>query len=78
MPVREITDEDLVSRAMKNLQNRGFGYAPAWAIVMETFGLGSTYAHELCRNHNIDPDKQIFGVICEACNDEEDEDSDDN
>jgi hypothetical protein len=70
MPVREITDAQLVERVMRNLRNRDFGHSPAWVVVMETFGLGSTYSEELCRLYGIDPNEQIPGVTCDTYDDE--------
>jgi hypothetical protein len=29
---------------------------PLWVCVMDAFGLGSTFAHQLCRKHGFDPD----------------------
>jgi hypothetical protein len=29
---------------------------PLWVCVMDTFGLGSTFAHQLCREHGFDPE----------------------
>jgi len=67
MPVREITDEQLVCRAVMNARPRGMGDAPRWAAVMDTFGLGSTYAWELCEAHDLNPDDRVQGATCPAC-----------
>lgn len=68
MAVREITDAALVKRAVMNAAPHKASSAPRWVAVMDTFALGSTYAHELCRNHGLDPDEMVHGVDCIACN----------
>jgi len=57
MPVSDITDEDLLRRAMQNMHPRR--KSPRWVAAMERFGLGSTYAHELCARFDLDPDEEI-------------------
>lgn len=32
---------------------------PRWVGVMDTFALGSGYAHALCRRYGLDPDEQV-------------------
>ena len=68
MPVTDYTPESMVARAVRNAKPRHTGDAPRWVAVMDTFGLGSTYAHELCRNHGLDPDEIVSGVHCLSCN----------
>lgn len=68
MPVMEITDEQLVHRAMMNLASRDVDMTCArWVAVMETFGVGCTYAHMLCQSHGLDPDERLPGPKCDAC-----------
>jgi hypothetical protein len=53
--VNDLPDESLIRRAVMNARpKRG---EPRWAAVADAFGLGSTYAIQLCRRFNIDPDK---------------------
>lgn len=54
-----ITNRDYVERAMKNLRNHGPYPRMRWALVKETFAVGSTTAAELCRQFNLDPDELI-------------------
>jgi len=68
MPLHEIDDAALVRRAVMNAKPRRNGDAPRWVAVLDTFGLGSTYAHDLCRQYGLDPDKMVGGVRCLSCN----------
>lgn len=44
------------------------GWVPRWAAVMEAVGCGSTQAHELCRQHGLDPDELVGrGDLCGGC-----------
>lgn len=67
MPVREITDEQLVKRAMMNARPRKFGDSPRFGAVMEIFALGSGYSVELCISHGLDPYELLSGPCCETC-----------
>lgn len=62
MSVTDYSDRDLVARAVRGARPRRAGAAPRWVGVKETFGLGSTYAHELCRLHGLDPHEEVAGV----------------
>lgn len=58
----EIPLEELVRRATRNARSRTARKGqkhPRWVAVMDTFALGSTYAHDLCRRFNLDPDELI-------------------
>jgi hypothetical protein len=62
MSVRDIPDEKLVERAVRSARERGRRKGekhPRWVAVMDTFALGSTYAHELCRRFGLDPDEPV-------------------
>ncbi|MGQ2942958.1 MAG: hypothetical protein ACT6Q7_03035 [Blastomonas fulva] len=52
--VADISDADLVLRAVSFCKARRAGQ-PRWVAVSETFGLGSTYARQLCVKHGVDP-----------------------
>ena len=54
--VYDIPDSELLRRAVITAVSRGRKRDPAWARVMEAFGLGSTYAGQLCRRFSIEPD----------------------
>lgn len=65
--VGEYTQKDMFERALRNAKPRDCGEAPRWVAVMDTFALGSTYAHMLCRNFGLDPDEMVAGARCVAC-----------
>ena len=75
MPVREITDEQLVKRAMMNARPRKFGDWPwpRFGAVMEIFALGSGYSVELCISHGLDPYELLSGPCCEVCDEDHEE-----
>jgi len=44
------------------------GRVERWSAVMEAVGCGSTQAHELCRQHGLDPDELVGrGDLCGGC-----------
>jgi len=57
--VHDIADEDLLRRAMMNIRPRR--RTVRWVTVMETFGLGSTYAKQLCERFDYDPEEKLKG-----------------
>lgn len=62
------TPDQLVERAVKNARSHDCGESPRWVAVMDTFALGSTSAHEMCRAHGLDPDEKVPGPRCISCN----------
>ncbi len=54
----DVPDERLVERAVRGARPRK-GRVPRWSAVADAFALGSTYATQLCRRFNIDPDQQV-------------------
>ncbi len=55
--VDSIKDEELLLRAVRSCRpKRG---SPRWTAVMQTFGLGSTYAQQLCRRFGFDPEEKV-------------------
>ena len=54
--VADIPDGDLLKRALTNAIRTKGKRRPAWVKVQEAFGLGSTYASQLCRRFGFDPD----------------------
>ena len=68
MPLHDYTDENLVRRAVMNARSKETGESPRWVAVMDTFGLGSAYAHDMCRLYDLDPDEVVSGVWCHTCN----------
>lgn len=58
MSVKDYPPEQLVARAVRNARPRQDRYPEQrWICVQAAFGLGSTYAKELCRLHGLDPDE---------------------
>lgn len=59
--VADIADDVLLMRAVRSARSdqHGRGKHPRWVAVAEKFGLGSTYAHQLCRRFRLDPDEQV-------------------
>lgn len=62
----KITAEQLVERAVRNAHPRETGRAPRWVAVMDAFGIGSTYAYDLCKMHGLDPDELVRGPRCSS------------
>lgn len=77
MSVRDIPDAELVERAVRNAKPSSRVRKPRWFAVQERFGLGSTYAAELCRRFGLDPDEMVPGGWpgCERCEAEAREDA---
>jgi hypothetical protein len=67
MSVTDYTDNELINRAVKGARPRICGPAERWVCVKDTFGLGSTYAIELCRLYGLDPHETVDGPRCLAC-----------
>jgi hypothetical protein len=59
--VFSISDADLIKRAVKSARPRNRYEAPRWAAVMDAFGLGSTFAWQLCERFGLDPDEPVKG-----------------
>lgn len=58
--VADIPDIELLRRAVMAARDRGRrGKHPRWTAVMHTFQLGSTYAWQLCRRFDLDPDEVV-------------------
>lgn len=55
--IDSISSDELVKRAIRSLKPKRGLYL--WCEVMKTFGLGSTFAQQLCRKHGFDPDAVI-------------------
>lgn len=66
--LRELTAEQLVERALRNARPRAVGGSEVrWSAVADAFGLGSTYATELCKKFGLNPDEQVNGPSCSSC-----------
>jgi len=65
--VRDYSMESMVERAVRNARPHKCGPSPRWVAVMDTFALGSTFAYELCRIHGLDPEEEVIGPRCLAC-----------
>jgi hypothetical protein len=70
--LHDITDEQLIRRAIRNAKPNRLGPAPRWVAVMDTFALGSNYAAELCRQYDMDPDEEVPGLTCPHCDTDDD------
>lgn len=60
--VADISDNQLLKRAVTSCRGRQYRKGdkhPRWTAVMDTFGLGSTYARELCQRYGLDPDEMV-------------------
>lgn len=57
-----IPDDELLRRAVRTCRatskNKGVAH-PRWVAVMETFIVGSSYAHALCQRFGLDPDEMV-------------------
>ena len=59
--VADVSDDELLRRAVKGARSvkaRRVKY-PRWMAIMEVFGLGSTYAQQLCVRFDLDPDEEL-------------------
>jgi len=56
-----INERDLIRNVLRNLQGpAGNTYGrPRWAIVTDVFAIGSTAAHALCREFDLEPDELL-------------------
>lgn len=60
--VDTIPDEELLRRAVRTARCRSMRKGvkhPRWTAVMDAFCLGSTFAHQLCRRFDLDPDEEV-------------------
>jgi hypothetical protein len=60
--MNDIPDEVLLKRAVANSRGRNYRKGEKhwrWLAVMDTFAVGSTYAHQLCRRYGLDPDELV-------------------
>jgi hypothetical protein len=60
--VRDISDEELLRRAVNNARaSRGRANAkhPRLTAVMDVFALGSTYARQLCARFGVEPEEMV-------------------
>lgn len=57
--VADIDDATLLRRAVLNARAADKLKHPRWHAVMQTFGLGSTYAAQLCKRFDINPDEMV-------------------
>lgn len=62
LDVNNIPDEKLLGRAVRGARSHKHRKGQKhwrWVAVMDTFGLGSTYAHQLCRRFGLDPEEKV-------------------
>ena len=61
--VRDISNADLVERAVRNARDHILAPRPRWAAVMTVFAVGSTVAHEICEKYGLDPDEKVELIL---------------
>lgn len=73
-------ERDLIERVMRNLEgpiDNTLG-RPRWAVVHDTFAVGSTVANALCREFGLDPNEYLIhpgaDELAERFSDLEDDD----
>lgn len=57
--VNDIGDDLLLRRAVRSGRRVKTGGEPRWVRITRLFGLGSTYAQQLCRRFEVDPDERV-------------------
>jgi hypothetical protein len=57
--VNDISDTELLQRAVYSARARSRRRAARWVAVMECFALGSTYSKQLCERFGFDPDEVV-------------------
>lgn len=58
--VSSIPDAELIRRVLASFKPvKSHGGIPLWSKAMGVFGLGSTYAWQLCVRHGFDPDLMV-------------------
>lgn len=55
----DIEERDLIRQVIRNLKGPSKYGTPRWALVRDTFGVGSGVATALCREFGFDPDEQL-------------------
>lgn len=58
----EVSDDQLLSRVVRDCRDqrkRKGVLHPRWVAVMDTFIVGSTYAHLICRRFGYNPDEMV-------------------
>lgn len=58
--VADIPDAELLRRAVRGARCAGPTPHYRWVAVMAAFALGSTYAAQLCRRFDLDPDEFVW------------------
>jgi hypothetical protein len=66
-----ISDEELVRRAVRNARPRHPAGGVRWHAVVEALAVGSSYAVNLCRRFNLDPNEELPGRMLVEDVDEE-------
>ena len=55
----EFDERELLWRVMHNMRGPTRYGTPRWVVVKNVFGFGSTVAHAMCREFNLDPDEEL-------------------
>lgn len=66
------SERELLASWFRSAPNPHFEDVPLWVLVKEAFLVGSTRAHETCRDFDQDPDRKVPGLghddgVCGAC-----------
>lgn len=56
-------DAKLIEQAARNAVNHHPETRPLWSVLADTFGIGSTRAHQLARRFGLDPDRPREGRV---------------
>ena len=65
----ELSDRDLIAKAIEFARPHRTTEARRWVAVMDIFGVGSTTAMALCKRFGLDPHETRPGILCH-CEDE--------
>ena len=55
----QFNERDLLERVMRNITGPNRTGEYRWILVRNTFAVGSTVAHALCQEFNLDPDEVL-------------------
>lgn len=73
MSTKVFFQSELIERALRNARPHRTTPAKLWVAVKDIFAVGSTEAKQLCCAYGMDPYKEVGGVQCSACTEEDGE-----
>lgn len=59
MPLHELSDANLVERAVRRARTGGDMKTFRWVLIKKIFGTGYGYSRDLCRSYGLDPDEEV-------------------